>query len=163
SHRGLLDVSSEPGSGTTFRIWLPAPPTPAELASDPTPQLRLGTLLVIDDENEVRTLLELMLPRLGYQVRSAVDGIAGLRLLQNGIPDLAGVLVDLSMPGMSGGTVARHIRASLPDLPIILMSGYRVEDLDPQLEEIGGTAFLHKPFSMSHLLAVLTQPTPARH
>ncbi len=161
SHNGLLDVSSAPGSGTTFHIWLPAPPAPAELAGGPAPQLRLGTLLVIDDESEVRMLLELMLTRLGYQVRGAADGPAGLRLLQGDIPDLAGVLVDLSMPGMSGGTVARHIRAGWPDLPIILMSGYRAEDVDPQLEELGGTAFLHKPFSISHLRAALMHPAPS--
>ncbi|GAB4203019.1 MAG: hypothetical protein OHK0022_26740 [Roseiflexaceae bacterium] len=162
SHQGLLDVSSAPGTGTTFRIWLPALPVPCgNHASNPSP-LNQGTLLVIDDESEVRTLLELMLPRLGYQVQTAADGPAGLRLFQQGLPDLVGVLVDLSMPGMSGDIVAQHIRAAQPDLPIILMSGYRAEDLDPQFEELSGVGFLHKPFSVQALMAVLTYPAPAR-
>jgi CheY-like chemotaxis protein len=157
SHRGALHVVSEPGRGTTFQVWLPALVSAVESAPSPMllPLFQRGTMLVIDDEVNVRALLEQMLPRLGYRVRSAPDGPSGLALLQQRIPDLAGALVDLTMPGMGGDDVARAIRKVEPGLPITLMSGYRPEDITG-LTDLEINSWLQKPFTLSSLLAALT-------
>lgn len=159
-HRGVLHVSSMPGSGSTFTLLLPQS---AEAAADPgaststaTEWIGHGTILVIDDDPEVRRVTTQMLERLGFTVLMAADGIAGIDVFR-AHTDVAGVLLDLTMPRM-GGVVAFHeLRRIHPSVPIVLMSGYNEQEAIDQLAGQGLAGFLTKPFRPDDLQALLQQ------
>jgi signal transduction histidine kinase/ActR/RegA family two-component response regulator len=153
---GRIEVESEVGRGTTFRVCLPladATPTattpPSVVAS--APDVR-GKILVIDDEHLIRTTASRMLTRLGYEPVLAEDGARGLAALERD-PEVLAVIVDVSMPGLSGPEVLARVRASRPDLPVILSSGYLADGVDVST----ASAVLTKPYDSSGLVAVLAQ------
>ncbi len=147
SHRGALDVETSPGAGTSITAYLPANRTCRREASG-TPQLTgefsRKSVLVIDDDQAVRRVHRQMLESLGFDVQEAPNGQEALQTPVE--VDL--VLVDQTMPGMSGSAVARKLRAERPDLPIVLVSGYSETFLDNLPE---GTRFLRKPFTTQNL------------
>jgi len=155
-HRGAICVDTAPGAGTTFRIHLPVTKDAAEAslcrsaALDPAWQ-GAGTVLVVDDEPQVRTLARRMLERHGFQVHTATDGREALEVAATRAGELVLVLLDLTMPGMDGYSVLRELHAVHPSLPVILCSGYSEEELR---RGSGGLAagFLHKPFRLEELL-----------
>jgi CheY-like chemotaxis protein len=124
-------------------------PQEAHATAAPTAASDDLTVLVIDDDPDVRQFLCASLDGLGYQVVEAADGAAGLILLDARRPDL--LVVDFAMPGMNGAEVATAARARRPDLPIIVASGYAdTEALDAAI--VGPAArMLHKPFSLAEL------------
>lgn len=165
-HGGALHVASMAHVGTTFRIIFPAllasEPNlsePQVQASTPTPPVarrRLdGTILVVDDEAGVRTVLTRYLERMGFSVITAESGLVALDRLAGGIPKLRGMLIDLTMPGMSGDQLATHVRRIYPGTPIMLMSGYRAEEIAAQYAELELKGFLQKPFRYDTLHAAL--------
>ena len=156
-HRGMMEVESEPGRGTTFHIWFPATEAraPRAEASATVACSRRGTALVVDDEPAVRTAFARVLKRLGFDVRVAEDGPAALEALRAGIPDLVVAFVDLTMPLMPGDVLARSIRQCRPDVPLILMSGYTAEDVAARHGDVGHAVFLHKPFTLEALREAL--------
>ena len=150
-HNGRIEVESEPGQGTTFRLYFPTTVRPAERAYS-APKRRAvpgGTerLLVVEDHASVRLSMIRMLSRLGYEVETATDGIEALELLRDGlVVDL--VLTDLSMPRLGGAGLAAELERSSPELPIIFMSGnLDVPELREKIEQ-GGARFLQKPVSL---------------
>jgi len=155
SHAGALDVWSQPGHGARFTVFFPAQVewqnSPA--VEDVAPSLPAldGTVLVIDDEEDVRVVTGRMLERAGCTVLSAADIATGIALLRAHIDSVACVLLDLIMPDT-------HVQAALsallqlkPGLPIILMSGYAVQDAMSRLAGEEVAAFLQKPFSTRDL------------
>lgn len=160
SHRGLLTLDSRPNVGTTFQIWLPAAageasPDEPENCTTPLMLTRRTLMLIIDDEPEVRAVVARMVHQLGFAVHSVADGLSGIEFVRRAGPDLAGVLLDMTMPYMSGSEVARRIAAIRPQLPIVLMSGY--SSADPALHYAGMylAGFLQKPFSYETLRRTL--------
>jgi PAS domain S-box-containing protein len=157
AHQGVLALTSSPGEGATFQIWLPA--TDSQPAARPAPAAAPapagGALLIIDDEATVRAVLTILLERCGYQVWAAEDGLAGLALLEQGIDGLRGVFIDLTMPGMSGVLVAEQIYARQPALPLVLMSGYNTAALAVEVGQAGVAALLQKPYRIARLREVL--------
>jgi CheY-like chemotaxis protein len=123
-HSGTIEVSSTPGAGTTFNIFLPLTTAGVAPAHVPQPQIRLSKvrILVVDDEEMVRQTLVDILDSLGYEVVGAEGGSAGLKHLNERAADI--VMTDLSMPEMDGWTFARHIKAGHPDTPVVLVTGY---------------------------------------
>lgn len=122
-HGGDLTIETVEGRGTTVSFWLPAaaPTTPASsdtAIEGATPALRI---LLIEDEEEVRSVIATMLAEDGHDVVKAADGVEGLRRLASTV-DL--VLTDLGMPGMSGWDVGRAVRAAQPGLPVGLITGW---------------------------------------
>ena len=124
---GHISVASEPGAGTTFRIWLPCPTVRVQ---DPTPtpephQESAGheTVLIVEDEPSIRRVARLALISQDYQVIEAGSGEEALAILAKH-QDVALVVSDVMMPGMDGSQLCAYLRATRPDLPIILMSGY---------------------------------------
>ncbi|HON25398.1 MAG TPA: ATP-binding protein [Myxococcota bacterium] len=158
SHNGAVAVQSSPGVGSIFEVLLPvssdkAPAvrevsevTRIKVRRDTTYKPYSGTVLVIDDEQLVRSVLKDMLAVMGFEVQEADSGAAGLKLLEHLVPEPVLVVVDLSMPSMSGAEVMNTIRSKRPHLPIILTSGYGEIDAIEWAD-----VFLPKPFTFSSL------------
>jgi signal transduction histidine kinase/CheY-like chemotaxis protein len=153
---GDLAIQSRPGLGTNVELWLPCSDMPQQTADHPTvqsvliPEIR-GTALLVDDEELVRMSTADMLSDLGYAVVEASSGEEALRLLQVGKRfDL--LVTDHLMPGLSGTELAREVRATTPEIPILLVSGYaEADDVDADLPRLA------KPFRKNELKLSLAQ------
>ena len=163
SHRGAICVYSEPGQGTLFRVLIPCSSAAVARTSNAPESVpdwtAAGTVLVVDDEAGVREIAAEMLQRLGLEVHTAVDGLAGLEFLHARGDEIDLVLLDLTMPGLGGMEVLQQIERTRPDLPVVLMSGYN-QSYSAQgcVDRIGG--FLQKPFSSEQLERVLRSALP---
>ncbi|MBC8010792.1 MAG: CHASE domain-containing protein [Burkholderiales bacterium] len=157
-HRGALRVTSEPGVGTTFRLYLPATSGPSRSVTTPHFAVSVAApangparrLLLVDDEAPVRDTAALLLQSLGYEVETAANGPEAIALFRKDPLRPHAALIDLTMPGLSGGELLRELRALRPDFPILLMSGYSESDAAALLAT-PRTAFLPKPFSLAIL------------
>jgi len=155
---GFIIPESELGKGTNFNIYLPV--HAVEATGDPAQKGNgrrrpasetwgTGTILLVEDEDMVRSVAERALTRQGYQVITASDGEQGLaRLAQAERIDL--LISDVVMPGMDGPAMVRAARAANPTLPVLFMSGYAEEQLRKSID-IDNVAFLPKPFSVNQL------------
>jgi CheY-like chemotaxis protein len=157
-HEGGIRLRSELRRGTSFRVFfacgerpVPPPPQKAELLGDWRGE---GGVLVVDDDTDVRDLAGIMLRRLGFTVYTAADGREGVAAFREHAREIDVVLLDLTMPGMSGGEACREMLGIEPDQRIVLMSGYNEEIAASRA--VGGTAgFLQKPFTQEDLGATL--------
>jgi PAS domain S-box-containing protein len=156
---GHLQVQSEPGRGSTFRIYLPSTTEPLAAAPSPPspPPPRAGaqapgaeTILVVEDEEQVRSLLETILRRASYSVLSAPGGPEALALLP-GAPRIDLLLTDVIMPGMSGPALAERMQALRPSLKVLYVSGYTNQEIDDRGVLQAGTQFLAKPITPDEL------------
>lgn len=148
-HGGGIVIASEPGRGTSVRLYLPARPVVARTAAPSDPILRgQGTVLVVDDDDRVRRTVEAVLKQFGYEVLTAPGGAEALALLSRNENRVDVALVDLVMPRMSGRDLIERIRRLRPTLPIIPTTGYVLPELEPQ----DRTPCLRKPFTAQDLL-----------
>jgi two-component system, cell cycle sensor histidine kinase and response regulator CckA len=148
---GYIWVYSEPGKGTTFKVYLPrvdaAPEAQAEL---PTPANLTGTetILLVEDEEGVRRLAREVLQRQGYRVIEAARGDEALAMLMRESPDTVRLLIsDIVLPGMSGPDLHERVRRLRPEVDVLFMSGYTDRAVQAQEVFPPGTAFLQKPFT----------------
>jgi two-component system cell cycle sensor histidine kinase/response regulator CckA len=161
SHRGLIRIRTERGSGTAFRILFPPVLGMATSAEKPPAERSdwrgTGTILVVEDEEGVREVAERMLQDIGFQTIGAEDGREALNVMERAGDTITAVLLDLSMPRMGGAETLRRLREMRPELPILMMSGYTEEDVTPQFGKVGpgATGFIQKPFMAEELIAVL--------
>jgi two-component system, cell cycle sensor histidine kinase and response regulator CckA len=148
---GDIRVDSAPGAGTTFTVWLPTVRRTATVEPEPRPDslpMGSGTILIVEDEESLRSLLERVLRGQGYRVISARTANDALALLerQNGIPNL--LLTDVVMPGLSGSALAERLLQRWPDLRVLFMSGYAAEAQEAIAGYVAGGDFLQKPFTV---------------
>jgi PAS domain S-box-containing protein len=154
---GGLTIESTPGEGTTMSLWLPISATAVsrdDAAAEALPAAkRLGTALLIDDEELVRLSTADMLADMSYEVIEAASAEEALQLLDGGlVPDI--LVTDHLMPGMSGAQLARELKTSHPGLPVLIVSGYAEEDgIDPDIPR------LTKPFRNAELAASVSALT----
>ena len=153
-HRGALSVESAPGRGTVFRILF-APSAQAseiEAPGEARPRRDL-TLLLIDDEEVVRDMVGEVLEQEGVEVLRAEDGARGVALFREQRKRIGLVLLDLSMPGLSGEETFRRLREIDPSVPVILSSGYDHDEARGRFGEGTPAGFIQKPYRPEQLMA----------
>jgi signal transduction histidine kinase/CheY-like chemotaxis protein len=159
-HAGALKVYSEPGRGTTFKLLLPRTDG-AVSATAPRPAIvgwrATGRVLVVDDEELVRNVAAAMMSRLGFEVDAVVDGQSAIDAVAADPARYTAVLLDLTMPGLSGADTFSRLRSIVPELPVVLMSGYSEEAAGARFAGKGVAGFLEKPFSPDEVARAMRQ------
>ncbi len=160
-HGGAIRVESAVGVGTVFRVLLPATgQLPAELAqesaTEPTPWMGAGRVLVVDDQDFIRQLVVTHLRHLGFETEVACHGEEAIERLKAEVPGAFRViLLDWSMPGMDGIEILRRVGQIDPNMPVIVMSGFDPSGLLERLSDRRPAAILQKPFTPPTLRRVL--------
>jgi PAS domain S-box-containing protein len=158
SHGGFINVYSEVGNGTTFKVYLPAiTTTETQKAEEPTRELVTGhgeLILVVDDEDQIRDITSSTLEKNGYRVLTASNGMEAIALYEQNRGEIKLVLMDMMMPVMDGLTGTQKLRKMNPELKIIAASGLTEKD---KLTKAAGTmnAFLLKPYTIEKLLRTI--------
>jgi PAS domain S-box-containing protein len=162
---GAIEVHSTPGQGSTFRIYLPQVETGVEAAEETRPVMTLPagleTILVVEDEAQVRELVQEILQGEGYTVLCAADGDAGLQLCTEYDGPIDLLLTDVVMPGRSGPEMAQCILPLYPKIKVVYMSGYARDAIGNRGVLDPGTAFLQKPFTPHTLLGKVRETLDA--
>ncbi len=156
-HRGGMKVYSEPKKGTTFRILLPcadgqADPSVRSAAPFDPEQKVSGHVLIVDDEETVRTVAARILESRGYTTELAIDGLTGLALFRQQPHKYSIVLLDLTMPHMDGEETFRQMRQLHPEVRVVLMSGFNHQDIITRFAGKGLAGFVQKPIEAQILL-----------
>jgi two-component system cell cycle sensor histidine kinase/response regulator CckA len=150
SHRGALQVTTAPGKGSTFLVVLPACDGNTHVAAPlaiPEELRGSGTILVVDDEEVVRSTARNSLARFGYTVLTARDGQEGVDLFARQRSEIALVLLDMTMPVMSGTEAFRRIRQIQPDACVVVSSGFDEQEATRRFTAEGIAAFIQKPYT----------------
>jgi CheY-like chemotaxis protein len=159
--KGFIEVSSQPGSGTQFKVFLPASekrPLATPARSVPLAQIRQSaTILVVDDEEMVRKLACICLRRHGYEVLEASNGREALQVIAGASPLPSLVLLDLAMPVMGGDEVLPILEEKYPRLKILLSSGYPEEEARSGFPSGSIASFLKKPYTTVELADKVSQ------
>ncbi len=153
NHDGIIVVHSEIDQGTTFNIYLPLSDEEPYVEAHVAGRQISGseTVLLVDDEEMILEVGRAMLEKLGYRVLVANGGVQAIDLAQKKGKDIDIAILDLIMPGMDGGKVFDRIREILPELPVILSSGYAMSGQANKIMEKGCNGFIQKPFNLSEL------------
>jgi two-component system, cell cycle sensor histidine kinase and response regulator CckA len=159
SHRGTIKVTSAPGQGSTFQVFFPCsvketPPQERPAVAE-QPWRGSGTILVVEDEPSILSLAQRILESAGLTVLIASNGRAGVELFRQRMNDIAGVLLDMTMPRMNGLEAFQELRQLRPDVRVLLMSGYSEEEVSERFAGLGLAGFVSKPFIPRSLLAAL--------
>jgi two-component system cell cycle sensor histidine kinase/response regulator CckA len=153
---GRARLESAPGRGTTVTLEFPYEVELAEVAParspPPAPVADSATILVAEDDDGTRGVVDRILQRAGYRVLLAPDGLAAVRVADQYGAAIDLLLTDVMMPGLSGPQLAFRLAASLPELPVVFMSGYPEDALGDVPGFVLDRDFLPKPFSSTLLL-----------
>jgi CheY-like chemotaxis protein len=148
NHAGFIGVESEKGKGTTFTLLLPA--TERQVAEDKTPMAVLqhgtGTILVVDDDAQIAKVCSRLLQKFGYEVLTAPGGRQAIELVRRYGAKIALVLLDMTMPEMSGRQTYEELQKIVPGIKVLLASGYSLEEQAQGLLDRGCNGFIQKPF-----------------
>lgn len=150
-----IDLESQPGKGSTFKILWPVveselPPSNHKKKNE---RIRGGkeTILIVEDEHQVRAVASEVLESIGYQIIEAANGVEAMAMLEKKNFQVDLVITDVIMPGMGGQELAENILKIKPDFKILFTSGYTDHKIDKRGRLINGANFLHKPYSISDL------------
>jgi PAS domain S-box-containing protein len=168
-HKGALHVESTPGKGSCFKVLFPVAGGSAASIAPSTPERSLAgdeTILVIDDEETVRQAAKSALESYGYKVVAAANGKEGVRIFEEMAGEIDAVLLDMTMPVMSGEEALARLKDIWPDIPVVLSSGYEEADATRRFTGKGLAGFIQKPYAAAGLVekmkTALESPTAAR-
>jgi CheY-like chemotaxis protein len=159
---GHISVDSRPGQGTTFQVYFPAQTTPAERGHEapaergheaPATHIRQGTetILIVEDEPQLRKLTRIWLEGFGYSVIEAAGAGEAFNMLESGELKIHLLITDLVMPGLNGRQLAEQVCAKYPSIRLVFMTGY-TDDVVVQHKLLQpGSHLLRKPFSRAEL------------
>ena len=160
THSGYINCYSEPGKGTVFKVYLPAADAlQQKLNKDETVSTREGkeTVMIVDDEDFIIEFTEQALTSYGYKVIKALDGESAIELYKTHQHIIDIIILDLSMPGMSGWECMEHIREINPEALIIVASGFSTNGSRIEAENRGASFFIGKPYELNKLLRVIRE------
>ena len=161
SHSGAITVESKPGRGASFTVSFPAvdrgAPEPSDGPSSDPPWRGEGTIMVVDDEPNARRIAQLFLEEVGFDVILAENGPEALELFGERGQEVTAVVLDLTMPKMSGEETFRRLRQLREDLPVILSSGYPEQDVTRRFEGQPWAGFIQKPYRFAALVQKLRE------
>jgi len=160
SHGGFVNVYSEPGTGTTFRIYLPLSGDRMHETSSTSPLFPEGrgeTILIAENENGVRTVMTAVLERFGYRVLQASDGVEALRAVREQGDRIDLVMLDVFMPVLDGAAVYDEIVRSRPGLRVVFTSGYTADIIIQKNLLKANVPFISKPVSPRDLLSKIRE------
>ena len=155
-HGGYIDVASEKGSNTTFKIYLPVKEkhskekVPKVLKDNEIPKMT-ETILLVDDEEVVRDVTLNMLKIMGYNVITAMNGKDAVEIYKKTRMDIDLVMLDMIMPSMGGSEAFDRLKEINPDVKVILLSGYSINSEASEILKRGCNGFLQKPFTVKEL------------
>jgi len=154
NHNGVIFVKSSPGEGTTFDIYLPA--SEKEIAKEKkefTTAVAMGkeTILLVDDEKPLLEVNKELLKCLGYEVYATGSGQGAIAVYMERKDTIDLVILDMIMPGISGGETFDHLKKINPDIKVLLSSGYSIDGQAQEILSRGCKGFLQKPFNIKEL------------
>jgi CheY-like chemotaxis protein len=155
ANNGVVTVASDPGHGSVFSVFFPisaeeVPPQPGE--ADNAPEFDWsGTVLLVDDDKIVLIITSAMLSNLGFKVLTAMDGLDAVEVFRQHKDEIRFVLSDFAMPRMNGLETLTALRQIVPDIPVIMASGYSEEQVMDDAHPECPQAFLGKPYGLEKL------------
>ncbi len=161
SHGGIIDLRSRPGEGTVAYIYFPAHGIELETFENAVPLERIHgydhTVMVIDDEDVIQTVLGEILVQLGYKVIHAKTGKEALEILTESGESVDIILLDMIMPGLSGGETFKRLTEYWPEIPVVVVTGYADEKQTQEMLENGLAGFIEKPFKAAQIAEKLNE------
>ncbi|MGD9186235.1 MAG: response regulator, partial [Desulfobacterales bacterium] len=153
NHSGIISIDSVVGQGTTVNVYLPISDQRAHREIHLNEDLAFGseTILLVDDEEIIINVTRPMLEKLGYNVFVAERGEQAVDLVHEKADKIDLIVLDMIMPGMDGGKTFEHIREIQPKIPVILSSGYSLNDKANEIIQRGCNGFIQKPFNVYEL------------
>ena len=162
AHNGLVKVDSELGKGTTFKVMFPAMEGETKKCTEPSSPIlgiykNRGTVLLVDDEEEIRALSKTLLELFGFNVLTACDGVEAVDVYKKNSDEIVLIILDLTMPRMDGAETFAVLHRLRPDVKVVIASGYSKEDIASQFSGTGLAGVLQKPFSQAQLSGLLAE------
>jgi signal transduction histidine kinase/CheY-like chemotaxis protein len=166
NHHGCIQCKSEPGKGTSFKIYLPTTDDPCIGEQSPEAKPVAGgeeTILLVDDEDFIRTLASEALQHFGYHIICAETGEDALKVYEEEGDRIRLVILDLVMPGMGGRQCLLKLLEKKPQPDVIIASGYSEETSEADLLKLGARRFINKPYNIQQLLNGIREVLDERH
>ncbi|MGD1046814.1 MAG: PAS domain S-box protein [Bacteroidota bacterium] len=162
AHHGFIDLKSEPGRGTTFRLFFPVPTINEQIAeshqrSEPFEIGGTETILFVEDEDLLIQMVSFLLESKGYSVLCARDGLEAINVYQSNKQKIALVITDMGLPVMTGTDEFKKLKEINPTVKVIFASGYFEPDVKSELWKNGATGFIQKPYEPNDVLRIIRQ------
>jgi len=161
SHNGYIMCYSEPGVGTTFKIYFPVIKKEIEISEPREEQFPIKggneTILLVDDEKAIRELGKVTLAKFGYTVLMASDGETALEIYRENQKEISLVILDIIMPGIGGKKCLEELLKINPELRVIISSGYTMDGPSKEVLKVGAKGFISKPYNISQILKAVRE------